>query len=414
MAGGESFTNVQRKEAGAKRIGIQAVLIHSNHHGEGKEEEMTKKRMICSISVLIFLATMLGATSAVAETYNLKIQTAVPSASIYFQLIERMGKRIEAMSAKRLTVEVLPSGAVVGAFEILDAVDQGIVNGGQAWTHYWSGKHPAGLLFGAPTAGIGMGLDQLGTVSWFFDGGGEELYQEYFTKILGYKIKGFVCMPMGPDPFGWFKNPVNSMADLTKTKFRSPPGIPSESFKLIGIPAVSMPGSEIVPSAQRGVIDAAEWISPADDRNLGLSSVWKNYYLQGLHQSSDIGDVYINLDWWNSLPEDLQAIFQTATMSCIADTYNWNVSQNGRALKELVEKDGVTVRDTPDDYYPAYMEATKKIMEKYAAQDDFFKKVLTSMQEFAKVTVPYQAKANGVYYKMGQTALDTGAVGYAK
>ena len=373
---------------------------------------MTLKKVVTIITAVALCTVFLGASSAVAENYELKIQTAVPSASIYYQLIERMGKRIEAMSAGRLKVEVLPDGAVVGAFQILDAVDKGIVNGGQAWTHYWSGKHPAGLLFGAPTAGIGMGLDQLGTVSWFFDGGGEELYQEYFTKVLGVKVKGFVCMPMGPDPFGWFKKEVGSLADLKKTKFRSPPGIPSESFKLIGIPAVSMPGGEIVPSAQRGVIDAAEWISPADDRNLGLSSVWKNYYLQGLHQASDIGDIYVNLDWWNALPKDLQAIFQTATMSCIADTYNWNVSQNGRALKELVEKDGVTVRDTPDDYYPAYMAAAKEIMEKYAAKDAFFKKVLTSMQEFAKVTVPYQAKANGVYYKMGQTALDSKVVGY--
>lgn len=375
---------------------------------------MAKRNLAVAMVVAAFTVAMMGVPGVMAQNYELKIQTAVPSASIYFQLIQRMGERIDAMSAGRLKVEVLPAGAVVGAFEILDAVDQGIVNGGQAWTHYWSGKHPAGLLFGAPTAGIGMGLDQLSTVSWFFDGGGEELYQEYFTKILGYKIKGFVVMPMGPDPFGWFKSPVNSVADLKKTKFRSPPGIPSESFKLIGIPAVSMPGGEIVPSAQRGVIDAAEWISPADDRNLGLSSVWKNYYLQGLHQASDIGDIYINLDWWNKLPADLQAIFKAATMTCIADTYNWNVSQNGRALKELVEKDGVTVRDTPDDYYPAYMEATKQIMEKYAAKDAFFKKVLTSMQEFAKVTVPYQAKANGVYYKMGQTALDTGVVGYGK
>ena len=375
---------------------------------------MTMKKFVGIVAAVALCVGLLGASSAMAENYQLKIQTAVPSASIYYQLIERMGKRIDAMSAGRLKVEVLPAGAVVGAFEILDAVDQGIVNGGQAWTHYWSGKHPAGLLFGAPTAGIGMGLDQLSTVSWFFDGGGEELYQQYFTEILGYKIKGFVCMPMGPDPFGWFKNPVNSVEDLKKTKYRSPPGIPSESFKMIGIPAVSMPGGEIVPSAQRGVIDAAEWISPADDRNLGLSSVWKNYYLQGLHQSSDIGDIYINLDWWNKLPADLQAIFQAATMTCIADTYNWNVSQNGRALKELVEKEGVKVQDTPDDYYPAYMDAAKKIMEKYAAQDAFFKKVLTSMQNFAKETVPYQAKANGVYYKMGQTALDQGVVGYGK
>ncbi len=375
---------------------------------------MTKRKVFLGILAVAFCAALLTAPSAMAKDYTLKIQTAVPSASIYYMLVERMAKRIEEMSAKRLTIEVLPAGAVVGAFEILDAVDQGIVNGGMAWTHYWSGKHPAGLLFSAPTAGLGMGLDQLSTVSWIYDGGGDELYQEYFTKVLGYNIKGFICMPMGPEPFGWFKDPINSVADLTKTKFRSPPGIPSESLKLIGVPAVSMPGGEIVPSAQRGVIDAAEWISPADDRNLGLSSVWKNYYLQGLHQAISIGDIYINLDWWNDLPADLQAIFNAGIMSCIADSYNWNVSQNSTALKELVTNENVKIQDTPDDYYPAYMAATQEILDKYAAKDAFFKKVLTAMQEWAKLTVPYEARANGVYYKMGQNALDKGVVGYDK
>jgi TRAP-type mannitol/chloroaromatic compound transport system substrate-binding protein len=219
---------------------------------------------------------------------------------------------------------------------------------------------------------------------------------------------------MGPEPFGWFKNPINSVADLTKTKFRSPPGIPSESLKMIGIPAVSMPGGEIVPSAQRGVIDAAEWISPADDRALGLSSIWKNYYLQGLHQAVSIGDVYVNLDWWNKLPADLQAIFNAGIMTCIADSYNWNVSQNSQALKELVTNENVVLHDTPDDYFEAYMAATKEVLEKYAAKDAFFKKVLSEMQAWAKLTVPYEAKANGTYYKMGQNALDKGLVGYDK
>jgi TRAP-type mannitol/chloroaromatic compound transport system substrate-binding protein len=372
---------------------------------------MVRRKLVVGILAVAFCVVFMTSPSAMAKEYTLKIQTAVPSASIYYKLVDRMAKRIETMSSKRLTIEVLPAGAVVGAFEILDAVDQGIVNGGMAWTHYWSGKHPAGLLFSAPTAGLGMGLDQLSTVSWIYDGGGDELYQEYFTKILGYNIKGFICMPMGPEPFGWFSKPINSMEDLKKTKFRSPPGIPSESLKLIGIPAVSMPGGEIVPSAQRGVIDAAEWISPADDRNLGLSSVWKNYYLQGLHQAVSIGDIYINLDWWNKLPADLQAIFNAGIMTCIADSYNWNVSQNSAALKELVTKEGVTVRDTPDDYVKAYMGATQKIMDKYATKDAFFKKVLTSMQAWSKLTVPYQNKANGVYYKMGKTALDSGVVG---
>lgn len=377
---------------------------------------MKKSRFFGTLFIFMLMVALIvpSNTLKAADNYVLQIQTAVPSASIYFQLIERMAKRIDAMSQGRLKVETLPAGAVVGVFEILDGVDKGVVNGGQAWTHYWSGKHPAGLLFSAPTAGLGVGLDQLSVVSWIYDGGGEALYQEYFTKILGYRIKGFMCMPMGPDPFGWFKKPFTSLADLKQVKFRTPPGIPAESFKLIGMPTVSMPGGEIVPAAQRGVIDAAEWIGPADDRALGLSSVWKNYYLQGLHQAADVGDIYINLDWWNKLPADLQAIFQTAIMSCIADTYNWNVSQNGAALKELVEKQGVKVLDTPDDYYPAYMQAAQEVLDKYAAKDPFFKKVLTSMQEFAKVTVPYQARANGVFYKMGQTALDKGVVGYGK
>lgn len=368
------------------------------------------RRIALTLLVVAFAITCLGAGPASAENYELKIQTAVPSASIYFKLIERMAGRIDAMSSGRLKIEVLPAGAVVGAFEILDAVDQGIVNGGFAWTHYWSGKHPAGLLFSAPTAGLGMGLDQLSTVSWIYDGGGDELYQKYFTEILGMKIKGFICMPMGPEPFGWFRDPIKSVEDLKKTKFRAPPGIPSESLVLIGIPAVSMPGGEIVPSAQRGVIDAAEWISPADDRALGLSSVWKNYYLQGLHQAVSIGDIYINLDWWNKLPKDLQAIFQAGIMTCIADSYSWNVSQNSTALKELVTQQNVVVHETPSDYVEAYMAATQKILDKYAQQDPFFKEVLTSMQEWAKLTVPYEARANGVYYRMGQTALDKNVV----
>lgn len=364
---------------------------------------------------VLTLALMLpGSAVQAADNYKLQIQTAVPSASIYFKLIERMATRIEAMSAKRLTVEVLPAGAVVGVFEILDGVDQGIINGGMAWTHYWSGKHPAGLLFSAPTAGLGLGLDQVSTMSWLYDGGGNEMYQEFFTKVLGYNIKGFMCMPMGPEPFGWFSKPFNSVEDLKKMKFRSPPGIPSESLKLIGVPAVSMPGGEIVPSAQRGVIDAAEWISPADDRNLGLSSVWKNYYLQGLHQAISIGDIYINLDWWKKLPEDLKAIFNAGIMTCIADSYNWNVSQNSMALKDLVEKEGVKIQETPDDYYKAYMEAAQTVLEKYAEKDAFFKKVLSSMQDWARLTVPYSASSNGVYSKMGKAALDAGVVGYGK
>jgi TRAP-type mannitol/chloroaromatic compound transport system substrate-binding protein len=379
---------------------------------EGRKK-MTKKRLVLCFAAAVILACMIVNPVSAAEKFSLKIQTAVPSSSIYFKLIERAAVRVDAMSAGRLKVEVLPAGAVVGAFEILDAVHNGIVNGGFAWTHYWSGKHPAGLLFSAPTAGLGIGLDQASTMSWIYDGGGDELYQQYFTEVLKYNIKGFLCMPMGPEPFGWFSKPVGSLEEIRKMKFRSPPGIPAESFQGIGMPTVSMPGGEIVPAAQRGVIDAAEWISPADDAALGLHTVWKHYYIQGLHQAISIGDIYVNLDWWKKLPADLQAIFSGSMMTMISDTMNWNVSQNSKALKKFVTEGNVKIHDTPPDYFPAYMAAARKVIDKYAAKDPFFNKVLQSMTEWANLTVPYQSRANGTYYNMGKTALSEG-VGYQK
>ncbi|MDD4861770.1 MAG: hypothetical protein PHI33_06635, partial [Smithellaceae bacterium] len=177
---------------------------------------MRKSRIVVFALVLSCFLAWSGYDVQAAEKFTLKIQTAVPSASIYFKLIERMAGRVDAMSAGRLKVEVLPAGAVVGVFEILDAVNKDIVNGGFAWTHYWSGKHPAGLLFSAPTAGLGVGLDQTSVMSWIYDGGGDELYQRYFTEILKFRVKGFLCMPMGPEPYGWFSKPVKSVADLKK------------------------------------------------------------------------------------------------------------------------------------------------------------------------------------------------------
>jgi len=367
---------------------------------------MFKKALL----ILATLAMITASPAWAAKKYELKIQTAVPSSSMYFETMERLGERIEKLSNGQIKVEVFASGAIVKAFEILDAVSDGIINGGQAWTHYWSGKHPAGLLFAAPTAGLGVGLDQTGLLSWAWEGEGGDLLNQYYQKELQYNIKAWLTMPMGPEPFGWFPKSFDSLDELKKMKFRSPPGIPSESFKAIGMPVVSMPGSEIVPSAQRGVIDAAEWISPGDDKLLGLSDVWKSYYLQGLHQALSIGDVYINNDWYNSLPDHLKVVIEESMKAMVADQISMNVSINSKALKDLVVNEGVKLHDTPEEYFKAYMEVVPQIMKKYSDKKPFFKEVLESLKAWADLTVPYQVKVNGLYYKMGKTAMDSGAM----
>ena len=134
-----------------------------------------------------------------AAPVRMRIQTAVPSASIYFELLKRMGERIDRMSAGRLKMEFLPDGAVVPAFEILDAVDKGIVEGGYAWTHYWSGKNPAAGLFSNPMAGAGVGLDQMSHVAWIFEGGGYDLYRKLYRDVLKVNVEPIFVQPMGPD-----------------------------------------------------------------------------------------------------------------------------------------------------------------------------------------------------------------------
>jgi TRAP-type mannitol/chloroaromatic compound transport system substrate-binding protein len=365
-----------------------------------------------------FVASLVGAlviaTSALAQTAaqqptRIRVQTAVPSASIYFELLKRMADRIDRMSAGRVKMEILPDGAIVPAFEILDAVDKGVVEGGYAWTHYWSGKNPAAGLFSNPMAGAGVGLDQMSHVAWLFEGGGYDLYRKLYSDVLKVNVEPIFVHPMGPDPLGWFKQPINSTADFKKMKYRSPPGITGEIFKEMGVSAVALPGGEIVPSAQRGVIDAAEWIGPADDLLLGLNTVWKHYYLQGLHQSTDIGEILINKSVWNKLTPDVQEIIRTAAMASMIETYTYNVYRNAQAIVKLRNEYKVTIHDTPKDFFPEFVRATNVVLDRYAAKDAYFKQVLESQRNFAKTVVPYWTKILDLYSNLGNAALATPA-----
>jgi TRAP-type mannitol/chloroaromatic compound transport system substrate-binding protein len=339
------------------------------------------------------------------QAFKMRIQAAVPAASIYFELLKKFGDRIDRMTAGRLKIEVLPDGAIVPAFEILDAVDKGVVEGGYAWTHYWSGKHPAAGLFSNPMAGAGVGLDQLSHVAWLFEGGGYDLYRKLYSDILKVNVEPLMIQPMGPDPLGWFKRPIKDTADFKKMKYRSPPGITGEIFKEMGVSAVAMPGGEIVPAAQRGVIDAAEWIGPADDMNLGLHTVWKFYYLQGLHQSTDIGEVIINKTFWNKLPPDIQEIVRTAAMASMTETYTFNVYRNAQAVVKLRNDFKVQILDTPKDFFPEFVRATNVVLDRYASKDAFFKQVLDSQKNFAVTVVPYWTKILDLYSNLGNAAL---------
>lgn len=362
---------------------------------------------VAAVAAVVYAGAAFGQQQ---PTYRMRIQAAVPAASVYFELLKHFGERIDKMTGGRMKTEVLPDGAVVSAFEILDGVDKGVVEAGYAWTHYWSGKNPAAGLFSNPMAGAGVGLDQLSHMAWLSQGGGNELYQKLFSDVLKVNVQAFMIQPMGPDPLGWFKRPIKDTNDFKKLKYRAPPGITGEIFKEMGVSAVALPGGEIVPAAQRGTIDAAEWIGPADDLNLGLQTVWKYYYLQGLHQSTDVGDLYINKAFWNKLPADIQEIIRTAAMASIAETYTYNVYRNAQAVVKLRDQYKVQVLDTPKDFFPAFIKATNVVLDRYATKDPYFKQVLESQRNFARTVVPYWTKILDLYSQLGNAALKDSAI----
>jgi len=347
---------------------------------------MNRLFAMCGLVIAMFAV---APGDASAQSARMRLQTVVPASADEFKLLQEFSKRMDVMTNGRLKIEVLADGAVVGTGEVLDAVDKGLVEAGFAWTHYWTGKHPAATLFGSPSAGSGVGMDQMAWLSWFFYGGGKDLYREMWEQHLKMNVVGFMVQSAGPEALGWFKEPINSVADLQKRRFRTPPGIPGAIYKEMGVAAVFLPGGEIIPSAERGVLDGAEWCCPVTDIAYGFQRAFKHYYLQGLHQNIVNADIYINKNFWNKLPKDVQAIFETAAMASLMDTMAYRIRANTLALAELKSKHGVQVHDTPPDYFAAYTAAAKKVFAENAAKNPFFKKVLDSQTAFAKDSVPY-------------------------
>lgn len=359
-------------------------------------------RLFCAALAAVAVAAVSFATPDFAEAkpVKIRIQSVIPSKADEVVMLKEFAKDVSDLTNGEVQIEVLPAGAIVGVKETLDAVDKGLIEGGFAWTHYWSGKHPAAMLFGSPVAGAGVGIDNIAFVSWFLYGGGKQLYDELW-KEMGVNIKGFMLQPVGPEALGWFKEPINSMADFRKYRFRTPPGIPGQTYKDIGVAAVAMGGGDILPALEKGVIDAAEWCCPKPDLVFGFHKILKNYYLQGLHQVVVNADIYINGDVYNSLTPHQQKAIEVAANASLIKSLSYRIYENGKALKELTEKHGVILHDTPEDYFTEYMAAAKASLEKNAAENAFFKKVWDSQKAFAEIAVPFWAGSQMSNAKLG-------------
>lgn len=340
----------------------------------------------CALLALALLLVPQSQTAAAETKFKLKFEATWPAGSTLYDNFKRFCEEVKAMSGGRLDIEHMPAGAVVPPFEVLDAVSRQVIDGGHCWASYWAGKDKTAVLFTGGPGGT-FGMDFVDYLGWMYEGGGLDLYNEFYQKVLKLNVVVFPIMFAGPQSFGWFKNPINSWADMKGVKMRIG-GMAGEVFKRAGLSVVNLPGGEILPAAERGVIDAAEWVTPGEDMKMGFQEIWKNYYLPGMHENVTVAELIINKSVWDKFPDDIKAIVQGGCNSTMIRWMAWFNKYNSDALKELREKYKVNIRKTPEDILITFLENWDQIAAEEAAKNPFFKRVLDSQKAFASVEVP--------------------------
>jgi len=344
-------------------------------------------------------AVLIGASAQVAAqapaARQLKMQSTWPASLTLQDNFRFFAERVDKLTSGQLKIEALAAGQVVPPFEVLDATHKKVIDGAHAVAYYWVGKNKAATLFASTPAGP-FGMDQMDFLGWIYEGGGLDLYWDFYQKELKLNVIAFPILPSSPQAFGWFKRPIKNLADFKGMKCRQT-GIVAEIFQRMGMQTVNMPGGEIVPSAQRGVIDCAEWVGGIEDLRLGLPQVWKYHYVPGMHEPSVIGELLINSEVWASLPPQNQE----AIRSAVNDTFvRWWVKwqkQNADALDEMRTKHGTQILRTPPDILVAFLKAWDEIAKEESAKNPFFKKVLDSQHAYAAKVVPAKRFMNPPY-----------------
>jgi TRAP-type mannitol/chloroaromatic compound transport system substrate-binding protein len=312
-------------------------------------------------------------------------QSTWPSKDIFHEYALDYAKKVNDMTGGDLKIEVLPAGAVVPAFGLLDAVSKGVLDGGHGVLVYHYGKQTALALWGS---GPGFGMDANMLLSWHRYGGGKELLAKLYDSV-GANVVSFPYGPMPTQPLGWFKKPIAKPEDLKGLKYRTV-GISIDVFTAMGAAVNALPGGEIVSAMDRGLLDAAEFNNASSDRALGFADVSKVCMLQSYHQNAEQFEITFNKDKYNGLPDKMRAIIANAVDAASADMSMKAIDRYSQDYIELQTKDNVKFYKTPDAILKQQLEIYDEVVKKKSAENPLFKEILQSQLAFAKRTTQWE------------------------
>jgi TRAP-type mannitol/chloroaromatic compound transport system substrate-binding protein len=330
--------------------------------------------------------SMLAAPAVLAQSpIVVRMQTSWPASDIWMDFAREYITRVEEMSGERIRIDLLPAGAVVGAFQVMDAVNDGVLDAAHTVPVYWYGKSKAASFFGTGPVWGGSATTMLG---WFYQGGGDELYRELTQDVLGLNVYGYMGFPMPAQPFGWFKEEVNTVADINGLKYRTV-GLAADLLQKMGMALFQLPGGEIVPAMERGVIDAFEFNNPSSDMRFGAQDVAKNYYLSSYHQASESFEFLFNKDFMDDLDPDLQAILKYSVEAASTSNTALAMKEYSSDLQRLQNEMGVTVHRTSQEILEAQLVAWDELIAELE-EDELSARIMESQRVWTEQVTYYE------------------------
>lgn len=349
---------------------------------KNKSTSATRRKFLGGAAVA-GVATVAMPQVSRAQTVTLKVQGAWGAQDILNDMAKDYVAKVNDMGGGRLKIDYLNAGAVVKPFSVMDGVHSGVLDGCHSVPAYWYGKHRAASLFGT---GPAYGFNGSQCLGWFWYGGGQDLYNELTQKVLGLNVVGFLAFAMPTQPLGWFKKEISGPESFKGLKYRTV-GLATNMFQKMGASVAQLPGPEILPAMERGVIEAFEFNNPTSDMRFGAQDVAKFYYMGSYHQAAEAFEIVFNKAKYESLPKEQQGILRYAAQAAAADN-EWKAwDQYSKDLQELITKKGVTVKRTMKSIFDAQLKAwdeVEKDLVADSAQGPFIKKVLDSQKAWAK------------------------------
>ncbi len=317
-----------------------------------------------------------GETRSTSRKTRIELASFVPmSVNVLGEQMAHIKEELSAISGGNLELEVFEPGALVGPLEILDAVSQGKVDAGYGASGFWAGKINAAPLFSA----IPFGPDTSEFIAWLYHGNGMKLYQEMYDKN-NFNVKVFVCAMIPPETSGWFANEITSQDDLRDLKMRFF-GLGGLVMGKLGVSVSVLPGGEIFPALEKGVIDATEYSLPTVDESQGFHKLVNFNYFPAWHQQSTTHEIIINNDVWNRLSDTQKAQIETTCKSSVLHSIAYSESIQSAAMKRNIER-GVQIREWSPEMIELFRTTWEQVAEEESAKDPFFKKAWEDLKAF--------------------------------